>query len=584
MRGSSTFIKRLSAATAVTAAMAMAMAGCGGGNNNAGGDSGKAQSGEAQPAAGYAGDFKGTYAMPAKDEVHNNAKSRDQLKDGGTLTLATTQTENFNKVSSDGNSLYMSRMWDLYMPNNLFLFDAKGNMKPNPDYLTKAEVTKQDPFTITYDINPKAKWNDGSEIDWTAFKATWEVTNGKNKGYSPASTAGSEDIASVEQGTNPKQAVVTYAKVSTPWQGVFQTLYNPKAVDPKVFTSGWVNNPHSEWGAGPFKVQSSDNTGIVFVPNENWWGDKPKLEKVTYKYLEDQASLNSFKNGELDVTAVANGNRLKTVQGMKDIQIRVGYSGSTSVMVYNTKSEVLKDLQVRRAMTMGFDTKTMNKIAYQGLNWTPKTPGSELFPAFQEGADDNRPKEAQQLDRDGAKKVLEQDGYKMGSDGYYAKDGKTLTARYTYFGDDPTITARARAYQQMMKQIGVKINLDGRDTSKWSKTMNDHDYEVIGMGWSTSSPFDAQTSAYQIYGSDSESNYTLVGTPEIDKELKAPTSIADTAESIKAVNKAEKAALALYGTFPFTTQPNFYAVKKGLANYGPAGFENVPVQNWGWEK
>lgn len=49
----------------------------------------------------------------------------------------------------------------------------------------------------------------------------------------------------------------------------------------KVFNDGFVNNPHPEFGCGPFKLadkgwNSTENT-FTMVPNEKWWGEKPML-------------------------------------------------------------------------------------------------------------------------------------------------------------------------------------------------------------------------------------------------------------------------------------------------------------------
>ena len=72
----------------------------------------------------------------------------------------------------------------------------------------------------------------------------------------------------------------------------------PEAADPKTFTQGWVKNPHNEWAAGPYKVDSFSDSQVTFVPNEKWWGNKPKLDKIVYKQMADTASLNAFQNGE----------------------------------------------------------------------------------------------------------------------------------------------------------------------------------------------------------------------------------------------------------------------------------------------
>lgn len=573
-------MKRLTAVTAAVAAFAMLASGCGSSNGSSSGDTGKV--GAAEPASGFESDYQGAYPMPEMDKAYNNPQDRDNIKDGGELHLATTYTPNWNNFSVEGNTSYMGEMWGWYMPS-LVCFDLKGNMTWNKDYITDAKVTNENPLTVTYDINPKATWNDGTPIDWTAFKSTWEVMNGSNPAYNPPSTDGYSSVKSVEQGSNAKQAVVTFAKPYFPWQSVFTGLYSPEATDPKTFTEGWIDTPHNEWAAGPFKVQQADKDGATFVRNEKWWGEKPKLDKITYKYMEDTAMLNAFKNGEIDSVTFSNANSLKTVRGRKDSQIRLGYSLLTNVFVFNGASGPLKDIKVRKALNQAYDRDTMTKIQSQGLNWKPKPAGSEVFPLFQEGYEDNRPAAAKKLDVAGAKKTLESDGYKMGDDGYFAKDGKTLQVRYTYFGDTAQGTAIAKAYQQMMKAAGIKIVLDNKDTSKWADTMNNHDYDVTTMAWQANNPW-GQLNITQLYGSKSESNYSFVGNDEIDQLAKVPGTIEDQAEAVKAANKAEKAALALYGTMPMNIPAGFYAVTKGLANWGPAGFTSTDPTLVGWQK
>ncbi|WP_130080069.1 hypothetical protein [Bifidobacterium animalis] len=69
-----------------------------------------------------------------------------------------------------------------------------------------------------------------------------------------------------------------------------------------------------------------------------------------------------------------------------------------------------------------------------------------------------------------------------------------------------------------------------------------------------------------------------------DKLAAVPGTIPEQLKAVAAANEAEKAALKLYGTTPVDVPPSFYAVKKGLANYGPAGFTSTDVINLGWQK
>jgi peptide/nickel transport system substrate-binding protein len=578
--------KTAARAAVVVTALALALTACSSGGGSKGVAKGDGSSLTVEAADGVPSSFKGTLPKPEIGKAYNNPQDRDNVKDGGTLTLGTVEVgPNWNSQSVDGNSLYMGTFWQYYMPQ-LWNYDVSGNPTPNPDYLTKVEVTSEDPLVVTYDINPKAKWNDGTDIDWTAFKTTWETQGNASGKYNPASTSGYDQVKSVEQGANAKQVVVTFDKPFYPYQFLFANIEHPKNADAKFYAEGWVNDPHAELGAGPFTVDSSDETQVTFVPNPNWWGNKPKLDKVVFKQMEDQAEINAFQNGELDAAGVANADRLKIARGMKDIQIRINYGLSTSVFTLNTKAESLKDLAVRKALTQSIDRKKLAEIRFNGLDWDADPAGSEIMLPFQDGYEDNMPADSA-YSPDNAKKTLEAAGYALDSKtGFYAKDGKPVHVTYTYFGDDPTQIALGNAIQAMGKAGGIEIEIVNLDSSKFSDTLTNYDYELLGMGWSASDPFGYSTSGCQLYCSDSGSNFAQIGTAEIDELMKKPGSIEDIPAAVKALNEAEKKALEQYGTFPNYFSPVMTAVKKGLANFGAAGFQglNLHPENIGWQK
>lgn len=183
-----------------------------------------------------------------------------------------------------------------------------------------------------------------------------------------------------------------------------------------------------------------------------------------------------------------------------------------------------------------------------------------------------------------AKKTLEKAGYKMGSDGYYAKNGKTLALSYTTFSDSQKTKANGLAVQKMLKAAGIKLTIDNQPSANFSTTLTSGNWDIVRMSWSSSIPTDAFSSGYQLYGSDSQSNYTHVGTKEIDEAFKKVPSIKDTKQQVDTMNAAEKKALALYGTFPYFNGPVMGAYTKGLANSGPAGWQTVLREDVGWEK
>ncbi|WP_223849657.1 ABC transporter family substrate-binding protein [Bifidobacterium vespertilionis] len=555
-------------ALVASAAAVVALAACGGnGTSNA---TGTGSSITEEPAEGVPSNYSGTFPKPVQGKAYNNPTDRDKVKDGGTLTLPIGEIgPNWNLNAASGNTQDMADLWAFYMPQ-LYISSSDGSkVEPNTDYLTKVEQTSDSPETVVHTLNDKATWNDGTPIDYTAFVSTWKAMNGEDSAYSPSATDGYRDIESVERGSSDKEVKVTFKNPFYPIESVFSVLLPPQSASADTFTSGWQKNPHSEWSAGPFKVESATDSEVVFVRNEKWWGNKAKLDKIIFRQMESSAAINAFKNGEIDATGAGTADTFKTVKSMDNVQIRRSYG--TSITTYTINAKTVPDINVRKAIVQAIDRQSLANIGFAGIEWTPDVlPGSVLVPTFQAGYEDNMPADAK-FSADNAKKTLESAGYTMGSDGYYAKDGQTLTIKYTTFSDSPVIKATANAIIKMGKDAGIKIEGDIRASNDFSTTMSSGNYQLVGMGWGSSGPYN-YVYGCQIYCSTSDSNYSFIGNADIDQKMQSINTTKDTSEALKKFNEAEKEAQQLYTQVPYSADPITIAVKKGLANYGPAGY------------
>ncbi len=190
-----------------------------------------------------------------------------------------------------------------------FVIAADGTMKVNTDYFTNVELTSTSPQVVTYTINPKATWSDGTPITWEDIAAQINATRGKDKRFVIAGPNGSDRVASVTRGVDERQAVITFAKPYTDWRGMFagNTMLLPKAMtaDPEVFNKGQLNGPGPS--AGPFLMSGIDRTGqrITLTRNPKWWGTPPLLDSITFLVLDDAARIPALQNNTIDATGLA---------------------------------------------------------------------------------------------------------------------------------------------------------------------------------------------------------------------------------------------------------------------------------------
>ncbi|MBW3086000.1 hypothetical protein KEM60_02211 [Austwickia sp. TVS 96-490-7B] len=521
--------------------------------------------------------------------VANNPKPRAELSEGGTFTQEIGDwPSNFNKNHIDGNSTEYGYVINATDPM-LFEWEADGKIKPNKDFLEEMPVDKKEggKQVITYTLNPKAKWNDGTPIDWTAFEAFWKAYRlPVDKGeYGNVATTGFEDIESVKKGDADNKVVVTMKQEFYPAVELFQVLIHPKlAIDAKTFNTAMKSDFHPEWRSGPFTLDKIDQQAktIVLKRNDNWWGDKPLLDKLIYRQMEDSATIPAFKNGEVDATSVGNKARYQQIQGAKDLDLRRSQRLVTNVNILNSKAEGLGDLNVRKAYWQALDREEWKKVRFDGLNWTEKPTNSGLFFTFQPEYEETI---SLAFGAAEAKKTLESAGYKMGADNYFAKDGKKLTLKYTTFGDDPLARALAQTTQSQMKKAGIDLQIDQRPSASFSETVSKHEFGVIAMAWSATTAWPI-TNLCQTMCTDSASNYSSTGSKELDERMRKLGSISDMKEQAKEMNAIEREWNKEYGQIPMSTAPMIMAVRKGLANWGPAAFAGMHPrwQDVGWEK
>lgn len=92
--------------------------------------------------------------------------------------------------------------------------------------------------------------------------------------------------------------------------------------------------------------------------------------------------------------------------------------------------------------------------------------------------EDNFPKPEGGDRKAAAQKILEEAGYTKGSDGFYEKDGKKLEYRVTVFSDDPTSKNVGQNFVEIMKNIGLHIELNPEAGLNFNKVISNKEYDI----------------------------------------------------------------------------------------------------------
>lgn len=230
--------------------------------------------------------------------------------------------------------------------------------------------------------------------------------------------------------------------------------------------SSFMRNPV---GSGPFKFKEWKTAQrIVVVANKDYWNGRPYLNEITMKILPDSnvEVVNLLKNQvdfveSIEPKMVAQVSKSKTLQVKKYDTARYDYIG------LNTQWSFFTDLKVRQALQYGLNRQAIIDSVML------KNAAIASGPIHPLQAEYNKNIKAYAYDVKKANSLLDDAGWKMGSDGYRHKDGKTLEFELGYNSGNKVREAISKIAQQDWKKIGVKATPRVIDFTIYTKSINE---------------------------------------------------------------------------------------------------------------
>lgn len=513
-----------------------------------------------------------------------NPQDPATLRNGGNLRLSMSQLPpNFNPLHIDGNLAENAAMLKATMPR-AFIIGADGSTTVDTDYFTSVELTKTQPQVVTYTINPKAVWSDGTPLTWTDIASQIHATSGADGRFAIAITNGADRVASVTRGVNDQQAVVTFAKPYAEWRGMFagNSMLLPAAMtaDPQVFNTGQLMRPGPS--AGPFVLSSLDRTSqrITLTRNPAWWGATPRLDTITYLVLDDAARMPALQNHTIDATGVATLDQLTIARRTDGISIRRAPTPAWSHFTFNgAPGSILADRALRLAIMRGIDRETIAKVTQRGLTGDPVALNNHVYVAGQDGYRDNSAVVTYDPQRAG--RELEALGWRLHGQ-FREKDGRPLVIRHLFY-DASSTRAFAQVAQHNLAQIGVKLQLDAKAGGGFfTDYVNVGDFDIAQFSWvGDAFPLAGLTQIYASYG---EANFGHIGSEAIDAKIEATLEALDPVTARARANEVDELLWAEGFSLPLIQTTGNVAVRASLANFGAPGLADLDYTAIGFMK
>ncbi|MFM8650781.1 MAG: ABC transporter family substrate-binding protein, partial [Acidimicrobiaceae bacterium] len=491
------------------------------------------------------------------------------LKQGGTFRFVQVDIcPNFNTSAIEGNLLNCSQVMNTMLPSYIY-FDKNAVLQIDKNYALDIKASRVNgKQTVTYTLNPKAKWSDGKTIGLADFVGMWNAQKKSGQGFNITSCAGYEKIESVKKGKTANEIVVTFSETYPDWQPLFSAL-KPASLtaSPDAFNNSWKAAPLVT--AGPFKFVALDKVTrtITVERDKKWWGDKPVLDTIIFKALPQAAQIDALLNGEIDYMDVGNDtNALKRARENAKVSVRVAKAPTHEHFTFGPVTAVTQDVAVRQAIMLSIDRQQI-ATAIQGIVDPKVKPNNNHV--FLDGTACNQDNTGNLGKRDltAANKLLDGAGWVKGADGIRAKGGTRLSVKLIYPSGNDNRRDTVLLATAMAKEAGIELVPTLIPSADYfAKYVLVSNFEMAIFAWvGTNFPIASSPNLYKVGGAQ---NFGNIGSAEIDALFAKANNILDLKKRCELANQADKEVYKLVHSITLFQRNNVVAVPKNVANFG----------------
>lgn len=506
-------------------AAALALAGCSAGSSTSPTTTAAPTTSAAPTSAGAGGsETTGAESSPAANGSETGAEPSSSAPPASDAALSigfVLEPTSLDFTQADGAAIPQVLLTNVY--ETLVKQDQDGKIVPS---LAESWTVSDDGKTYTFKLRDGVKFTNGA--DFTADDAVFSIEQVKTK-WKPAVKA-AMDVVDKAEATSPTELKVTLKSPSNSW--LFKMTTRVGAMFSKTGVADLATKPI---GTGPYVFTSwTRGDNIVLTRNEDYWGTKPNVKTVTFRYFQDPTAMNNalLTGGIQVISTVQTPDTLSQFDDTSKYAIVKGDTNGEVMMTINNTAKPLDDVKVRQAINYALDKKAILEGAWAGYGTVIGSHESPLDPWYVDLAD-KYPHDVAK-----AKELL-------------AEAGQSDLTLKLALPPVPYAAAAAPIIISQLKEAGITVEPSNVTFDVWldqvfDASKNDYQLTIINHV----EPRDVGT----VFSGDPTAYYTHYDNPEVTKLLaSADAGTAD--EQITDMKKvveilADDAAAAWLWSFP----------------------------------
>ncbi len=328
-------------------------------------------------------------------------------------------------------------------------------------------------------------------------------------------------------------------------------------------------------GTGPFRfVEYRPDERFVVERNPEYWGERPKLDRITYRFLgDDNTRRLALESGEIDLMLQVPFGDVKRLRD-RGFQVVTSTVGAYTALYMSLKGkppfDQLSDRRLRQAVASAIDTRAI----VSGVLDNKATNDKTMVPPALLGPHASMVK-GHAFDLARARSLLDQAGWRPGPDGIRLKDDRRLRLRLTSgFPSPERFRATNALIQSQLKEAGIELEIDERpDIASYGAVITARETDIaIEQGTQNdANPLflpvllffngaGAEADYVSLYGPGPRFDQVIASTltePDIDKARRA------AAEAMRIMIDEEAIVVPLAGI------PSVYGAKTSVQGFEP---------------
>jgi len=416
------------------------------------------------------------------------------------------------------------------------VYETLVDMNPNLEYipgLAKEWIVSDDNLSVTFKLQPDAKWHDGQPV--TAEDVKFSLMFVGNKDYTGPRYSNvelivgmadyhagkSDDVSGIEI-IDEKTVKITTTQPYGPFLYSIGGRYvMPKHIWGEVAIAtadqerALLENPI---GSGPFVFkQFVKDQYVELTANADYWGGKPKIDGIVIQAVSQDTAQAQLLKGEIDIMAVSDFNP-DGLKALTDAGVQIKTAGLVAVQymgVNHTKADFQNKL-VRQGLAHAINRQSIVDDLLYGKGNVADNPFPKTIWAYP-GDDEIKHYE---YSSEKAIDLFEQACY-VYKDGVMTKNGKPVKWVLKYPVGNKVRERAAELIQQNLSDIGIEIELMLLEFQALTDACIAGDFDLFLMGMGTS--FDADQN--YIWGPSSTFNYSRFRSSKGDELMKQGVAV-----------------------------------------------------------